>query len=74
MPVTIEQARAAKTTAKTKLAHVPGVVGIGLTMVGDDYALKVNLRAALPRGVRLPKTIAGVPVCAEVVGTIRKEK
>ena len=74
MAITIEQGRVAKAAAKTALAHLPGIVGIGLTMVGEDYALKVNLREALPRGVRLPDRIEGVQVCAEVVGTIRKQK
>jgi hypothetical protein len=73
MGTAIEQARAAKAVAKTELASVPGVVGIGLTKLGDDYALKVNLREALPHGVRLPDRIAGVRVCVEVVGTIRKQ-
>lgn len=74
MAVTREQARAAKDAAKTELAEVPGVVGIGLTKVGRDYALKVNLRAALPGGVRVPSRIAGVPVQVEVVGEIRKRR
>ena len=74
MAITIEQARVAKAAAKSELAEVPGVVGIGLTKVGEDYALKVNLRAAPPRGVRVPERIAGVPVCVEVVGEIRKRQ
>jgi hypothetical protein len=74
MAIPIEQARAAKATAKSELARVPGVIGIGLTKVGDDYALKINLREALPPGVRLPERIAGVPVCVEVVGAIRKQR
>lgn len=72
MAITIDQARAAKETAKTQLASVPGLVGIGLTKVGADYALKINLRAALPAGVRLPDQIAGVSLRVEVVGEIRK--
>lgn len=74
MAVTLEQARVAKAAAKSELAEVPGVVGIGLTKVGRDYALKVNLRAALPRGVRVPAQISGVPVRVEVVGEIRKRQ
>lgn len=72
MPITIDQARAAKDVAKTELAGVPGVVGIGLTKIGDDYALKINLREALPGDMRMPESIAGVPVKVEVVGPIRK--
>ena len=72
MAVTIEQARAAKDAAKAELADVPGVVGIGLTKIGEDYALKVNLSAAPPAGVKLPERIAGVRLSIEVVGQIRK--
>jgi hypothetical protein len=72
MAISIDQARHAKESAKSVLADVPGVVGVGLTKIGDDYALKVNLREELPSGVSVPKQIAGVPVCVEVVGTIQK--
>jgi len=72
MPITIAQARAAKDVAKIELAGIPGVVGIGLTKVGNDYALKINLREALPGDMRVPQSIAGVPVKVEVVGQIRK--
>ena len=73
MSITIDQARAAKEAAKAELSNVPGVVGIGLTKIGDDYALKINLRAAPPANVTIPKHIAGVPVSVEVVGDIRKQ-
>ena len=59
MPISIEEARAAKEAAKTELAGVPGVVGIGLTKLGDDYALKIKLRAALPAARARP---TGSPV------------
>jgi len=72
MPITIEQARAAKESAKELLAALPGVIGVGLTMVGKDYALKVNLSAPLPAGVSAPKHIGDVPVLVEVVGRIEK--
>lgn len=74
MAVTIDQARQAKDSAKSMLADVPGIVGLGLTKVGEDYAVKVNLREELPDGVSVPKQIAGVPVLIEVVGTIRKRR
>lgn len=74
MAISLEQARAAKDTAKAALAHVPGVVGVGITKVGDDYALKVNLREALPKDTSVPGSIAGVPVTLEVVGPIRKRE
>ena len=74
MAVSLEQARAAKEAAKTEIADLPGLTGIGITMVGEDYALMINLTAALPPSIRLPKTIAGVPLCVEVVGQIRKRE
>jgi hypothetical protein len=40
MPITLEQARAAKESAKPVLAALPGVVGVGITKVGEDYALR----------------------------------
>ena len=72
MTISIDQARQAKERAKTELASVPGIVGIGIGKVGADYAVKVNLRAALPDRAGVPERIAGVPVVLEVVGEIRK--
>jgi hypothetical protein len=72
MPISIEQARAAKQSAKTLLAALPGQVGVGITKVGDDYAVKVNLSQPLPAGVSAPERIGDVPVCIEVVGKITK--
>ena len=72
MPVTLEQARAAKDSAKALLFALPGVVGVGITKVGKDYALKVNLREPLPQGVSAPERIGDVPVRVEVVGRIVK--
>ena len=72
MTITLEQARSAKESAKALLADLPGVVGIGITKIGDDYAIKVNLCAHLPKGVSAPKRIGEVRVCVEVVGTITK--
>jgi hypothetical protein len=72
MAITLEQARAAKESARTLLAALPGLVGVGITKIGEDYALKVNLSAPLPVGVSAPERISGVPVCVEVVGRIKK--
>jgi len=72
MPISLEQARAAKESAKTLLAFLPGKVGLGITKVGDDYALKVNLSQPLPAGVSAPERIGGVLLCVEVVGKITK--
>ena len=72
MPVSLERARAAKESAKAQLSSLPGLAGIGITKVGDDFAIKVNLREPLPAGVSAPERIDGVPVCVEVVGRITK--
>jgi len=72
MPISLEQARAAKESAKVLLAALPGVVGVGITKVGEDYALKVNLREPLPAGVSAPERIGDVPVKLEVVGRISR--
>jgi hypothetical protein len=74
MTISIEQARQAKEAAKTQLVELPGIVGIGIGKVGADYAVKVNLRAALPANAGAPDRIAGVPVIFEVVGEIRKRQ
>jgi hypothetical protein len=72
MPISLEQARAAKASAKALLTALPGVVGVGITRVGEDYALKVNLREPLPAGVSAPERIGDVPVKLEVVGRISR--
>jgi hypothetical protein len=72
MPISLEQARAAKESAKVLLTALPGVVGVGITKVGKDYALKVNLREPLPAGVSAPERIGDVPVKVEVVGRISR--
>lgn len=74
MPINLEQARAAKESARALLAALPGVVGVGITKVGEDYALKVNLREPLPQGVSAPERIGDVPVRVEVVGRITKRR
>lgn len=74
MSVTIIQARQAKAIAKIELAGLPGIVGIGISKIGVDYAVKINLSASLPESATVPDRIAGVPVVCEVVGTIRKRR
>lgn len=73
MAVTRDEAQAAKATALARLAGRADVVGVGLTRVGDDYAVKVNLAAPpADADATIPATIDGVPVRVEVVGTPRK--
>ena len=72
MPISLEQARAAKESARALLAALPGVVGVGITKIGEDYAVKVNLRAPLTAGVSAPERIGDGPVYVEMVGRITK--
>jgi len=70
--VTIEQARAAKAAAQRYFEERGSVVGVGVTRVDGDYAVKINLREPLADGIEIPAEIDGVPVRVEVVGPIRK--
>lgn len=70
MSVSIQQARRAKGALAKTLADAKGLVGLGITKVGSDYAVKVNF--SIPPQERVPNTLAGVPVRVEVVGKIRK--
>jgi hypothetical protein len=74
MAVTLAQARAAKKSGKGELAALPGVTGVGISKVGADYVLKVNLREPLPVGIVAPTRIAAVAVHCEVIGTVTKRR
>jgi hypothetical protein len=67
--ITLERARAAKKAALERFRNDASVTGIGITRVGGEYAVKVNLRE--PSAAALPETIDGVPVRVEVTGSIR---
>jgi hypothetical protein len=69
--VTLERAQAAKKTAQRLFETVDSVVGVGITRLGGQYAVKVNLSGPVAPGTELPTEIDGVPVRVEVTGTIR---
>jgi hypothetical protein len=69
-----ERARAAKSKVKSLLPKGVRVNGLGLTQVGDDYAVKLNLESPLRPGVELPASIDGVPLVVEHVGPIAKRE
>ncbi len=69
---TLEQARAAKSTAAALFADLADVLGVGITRIGDGYVIKVKLRAAPERTESLPSKVGGVPLRVEVVGLVRK--
>jgi hypothetical protein len=68
----LERARAAKAHALEVFSRLGEVVGIGLTRIGDEYGLKVNLGSAPKERSALPSEVDGVRVKVEVVGPIRK--
>jgi len=63
--ITLDQARAAKATAKRQFKRFK-IVGVGITRVGGEYAVKVNLSEPPAPGAKLPTEISGVPVRVEV--------
>lgn len=69
--VTLKRAQAAKKAAARKFERIGKVVGVGITRVAGDYAVKVNLSEPVQPGVELPTEIDGVPVRVEVTGPIR---
>ncbi|HEY2589516.1 MAG TPA: hypothetical protein VGI81_27465 [Tepidisphaeraceae bacterium] len=71
MEATLDQARAAKDQALKVFSRLADVVGVGITRLGDGFAVKVNLRGPPPADVPLAQSIAGVPVKVDIVGTIR---
>jgi hypothetical protein len=70
MSVSLAQARAAKKTVLEQCADLVEVIGVGITRVRDDYAVKVNLARPL-KGMKLPTRVDGVPVRIEVTGPIK---
>lgn len=70
--VTLAMAQAAKASALRRFDRIGKVVGVGITRVAGDYAIKVNLSEPVAPGIQIPETIDGVPVRVEVTGIIRK--
>lgn len=46
-------------------------VAVGITRVGDNYAVKVNVGEPPPPDVKIPTEVDGVPIKFEVTGSIR---
>jgi hypothetical protein len=69
MAYTLEDARTAKEKAR---GLFPSDAGLGITKIGSDYAVKVNLSSPVSDLDNLPTSIDGVPVQVEVVGQIKK--
>ena len=71
MPISRDKARAAKDAVHAAFSRLGTVAGVGITKVGEDYAVKVNLEEALPASSAAPDSVDGVPVAVEVVGRVR---
>jgi hypothetical protein len=69
--ISLEQAQAAKRTALERFKKLDYVTGIGITRVGGEYAVKLNLSEPVEPGVTLPSEIDGVPLRVEITGAIR---
>jgi hypothetical protein len=74
MAVSLDRARAAKARALRQFRKYGDVVGVGITRVGDDYAVKINLSEPPAPGVELPTDVDGVPVKVEVTGVIKPRR
>jgi len=70
---TLARARAAKARAHEVFSKLADVVGVGITTIGSEYGLKVNVSSPPPSSNTLPSEVDGVPVRVEVVGKIRKQ-
>jgi hypothetical protein len=71
MGISVERARAAKAALLPSLEQLDNVTGVGITRLGDDYAVKVNLREPPGPDFHLPAVFEGVPIRVEVTGVIR---
>jgi hypothetical protein len=67
-----DQAQAAKAEALDVFSRIGEVLGVGISKVGPDYVLKVNLRTAPSR--EPPTEVGGVPVLVELVGAVRPRR
>lgn len=65
----LSQARDVKPKAAALASHAGQVNGIGITKVGDSFAVKVNF-AVRPDMRGLPDQIDDVPIIYEYVGSI----
>jgi len=68
----LDRARAAKARAHAVFSKLGDVVGVGITTIGSQYGLKINLASPPPTSSELPTEVDGVPVRVEVVGRLRK--
>jgi hypothetical protein len=70
---TLDAAREAKEKAKTIFSRHGTVNGIGLTRMGERYAVKVNFESEPQDRASMPRDIGGVPVVVQVIGALHKQ-
>jgi len=66
---TLAAAEAAKEMLASRLAHFPGLRGIGIAILDDGFGVTVNL-SCKPEETGVPSDVDGVPVIVDIVGTI----
>ena len=69
----LDAAREAKEKAKTIFSRHGTVNGIGLTRMGERYAVKVNFESEPRDPASMPREIEGVPVVVQVIGPLHKQ-
>jgi hypothetical protein len=69
----LDAAREAKEKAKTIFSRHGTINGIGLTRMGERYAVKVNFESEPHDQANMPRDIEGVPVVVQVIGTLHKQ-
>jgi hypothetical protein len=69
--ISLEKAEAAKQSALQLFRTIGNIVGVGITRVDGEYAIKVNLSEPVEPGTELPTEIEGVRVRVEITGVIR---
>jgi hypothetical protein len=69
----LDAAREAKEKAKMIFSRHGTVNGIGLTRMGERYAVKVNFESEPHDQASMPREIEGVPVVVQVIGTLHKQ-
>lgn len=69
----LQKARDAKAETLRIFTGLAGSAAVGITRIGDQYGLKVNLARPLAESVSPPSSVNGVPLRIEVTGRITKQ-
>ncbi len=73
----IDQARRAKEKLRKLLSARRDVCGLGLTRIGEQFALEVLVGGAgeePEEGASLPREVDGVPIVVRRVGTLKAQE